>query len=428
MGTDPPERKSLESFASRIVELSMRDVQLRKDHKCLLGELTNAVTDRERTIVEQKRNIKKLETCVEEQNKIHFQSKQKLESVVMRIKSELRACKDQLRATKDQLRASHDQLLAQEKAQAEEKERFEKEKNEMRKSFEGKQRRLWQKMTHSSSGKKIRRSKSNSSITRRSSATPEMLFESKPTQKPDPVVMMFSPRSIQLSRKRKTPQSADARRKQHLSGSPSSSLQGKIGGKRNFDARPEAPEIMQDTQCTSISELVQFAKPPPPKIRPKKSIPASHSTKTPKFDHHQPHPKPKLKPKLNTSRKHLRMSSLNPEPRSSSRALQTLGVNSVKKCKGVRSSSKKSTSTTDPSPKMVACLPTVRKKAERQSMPGFACSECEEWYKMVKDTVADREALLGTTFCNHVSRHRRNCEIPKTPPGYWAIGLSEDSE
>eukprot|EP00954_Amorphochlora_amoebiformis_P010986 858539-Amorphochlora_amoeboformis.AAC.2 len=271
------------------------------------------------------------------------------------------------------------------------------------------------------------------SHTSRSSATPEMLFESKPTQKPDPVVMMFSPRSIQLSRKRKTPQSADARRKQHLSGSPSSSLQGKIGGKRNFDARPEAPEIMQDTQCTSISELVQFAKPPPPKIRPKKSIPASHSTKTPKFDHHQPHPKPKLKPKLNTSRKHLRMSSLNPEPRSSkrfvpirstvspapthtptpnpnpsesvrmtnplkssssSRALQTLGVNSVKKCKGVRSSSKKSTSTTDPSPKMVACLPTVRKKAERQSMPGFACSECEEWYKMVKDTVADREALL----------------------------------
>eukprot|EP00466_Bigelowiella_natans_P000281 jgi/Bigna1/66217/fgenesh1_pg.1_\ len=78
-----------------------------------------------------------------------------------------------------------------------------------------------------------------------------------------------------------------------------------------------------------------------------------------------------------------------------------------------------------PKPKEVICLPVVRKKAEREAMKGFPCSQCEAWYNEVKDTVDDAE-LLGRNLCDHVSRHRRNFDIPKSPEGFWDISFSND--
>eukprot|EP00466_Bigelowiella_natans_P000597 jgi/Bigna1/125938/aug1.1_g646 len=80
---------------------------------------------------------------------------------------------------------------------------------------------------------------------------------------------------------------------------------------------------------------------------------------------------------------------------------------------------------TVPKPKEIACLPVVRRKAEREAMKGFACSQCEAWYNEVKDTVDDAE-LLGRNLCDHVSRHRRNFDIPKSPEGFWDISFSND--
>ncbi len=73
----------------------------------------------------------------------------------------------------------------------------------------------------------------------------------------------------------------------------------------------------------------------------------------------------------------------------------------------------------------VHTLETSRRKDERQAMPGFDCSQCREWYEIVKDTVKDNPELLGTTLCNHTSRHRRKFPIPKSPPNFWDTSFSQ---
>lgn len=89
----------------------------------------------------------------------------------------------------------------------------------------------------------------------------------------------------------------------------------------------------------------------------------------------------------------------------------------------------------------IACLPVVRKKADREALKGYACSQvtctsclskthlymycqCDKWYEHLKECDVDVSTLQGETVCNHVSRHRRNCEIPKSPKGLWSIGFS----
>mmetsp|Transcript_697 Transcript_697/g.947 ORF Transcript_697/g.947 Transcript_697/m.947 type:complete len:340 (+) Transcript_697:1-1020(+) len=76
----------------------------------------------------------------------------------------------------------------------------------------------------------------------------------------------------------------------------------------------------------------------------------------------------------------------------------------------------------------IACLPTVRGRRNREALQGFDCTQCREWYEVTKDTVKGAERTLNTTMCNHTSRHRRNCPIPKSPKGIWSISFSNDNE
>lgn len=61
----------------------------------------------------------------------------------------------------------------------------------------------------------------------------------------------------------------------------------------------------------------------------------------------------------------------------------------------------------------------VRSKTERETMNGFACSQCDKWYDAIKDSV--RVSKAEKSMCNHSSRHRHHGSPPLTPAGYWDV-------
>lgn len=51
-------------------------------------------------------------------------------------------------------------------------------------------------------------------------------------------------------------------------------------------------------------------------------------------------------------------------------------------------------------------------------MQGYACSQCDEWYDAMKNTMGPRPS---GELCSHSSRHRYRNAPPQTPPGYWEV-------
>ena len=73
-------------------------------------------------------------------------------------------------------------------------------------------------------------------------------------------------------------------------------------------------------------------------------------------------------------------------------------------------------------PKVVKSIEVVRKKDQRECLPGFSCSECEKYYLEL-----ERQGLLDTIdraeMLKRCSRHKSAWEPPQTPEGFWELSV-----
>ena len=78
-----------------------------------------------------------------------------------------------------------------------------------------------------------------------------------------------------------------------------------------------------------------------------------------------------------------------------------------------------------PGDKEIKHVEVVRRKAERALLPGFTCTECEQFYDAAGRTGLQRPGGA----CTHCpgpgdrSRHRAKWAPPPAPPGYWNLGF-----
>ena len=56
---------------------------------------------------------------------------------------------------------------------------------------------------------------------------------------------------------------------------------------------------------------------------------------------------------------------------------------------------------------------SIRKKADREKLRGFACNECKKFY--------DAIGMDSTEICNHVSRHRYKFTPSSSDSEYWNL-------
>mmetsp|Transcript_15501 Transcript_15501/g.48514 ORF Transcript_15501/g.48514 Transcript_15501/m.48514 type:complete len:116 (+) Transcript_15501:650-997(+) len=59
----------------------------------------------------------------------------------------------------------------------------------------------------------------------------------------------------------------------------------------------------------------------------------------------------------------------------------------------------------------------VRRREERDALPGAHCADCESFY-----TAAGFAGQNLTNLLNKCSRHRAAFHVSNTPPGYWEVG------
>jgi hypothetical protein len=64
----------------------------------------------------------------------------------------------------------------------------------------------------------------------------------------------------------------------------------------------------------------------------------------------------------------------------------------------------------------------VRKKADRQKMPGHACPECKAFW----DTVCDDGTVFERKHFEDCSRHRAHHSPPSTPEGFWELSFTDE--
>jgi len=68
----------------------------------------------------------------------------------------------------------------------------------------------------------------------------------------------------------------------------------------------------------------------------------------------------------------------------------------------------------------------VRKKAEREVLPGRECDHCKKFYDAIHgdgNDQVDRKKMV-----NDCSRHKHLYSPPPTPPHYWDVGWEENTE
>lgn len=71
------------------------------------------------------------------------------------------------------------------------------------------------------------------------------------------------------------------------------------------------------------------------------------------------------------------------------------------------------------SPPYAYARDAVRRKCDRQKLPGQTCDNWEKFYKFYKDLQKEwGDALVNETI-EKASRHRYKYRRPKTPPGFW---------
>lgn len=86
------------------------------------------------------------------------------------------------------------------------------------------------------------------------------------------------------------------------------------------------------------------------------------------------------------------------------------------------SSSRGGGGSTSSSKPQIKCVETIRNKAERETLPGFACTECKAWYDaMVKNQYVSKDEL--PTYLKECSRHKSRWEPSSTPPGFWNLTM-----
>ena len=76
----------------------------------------------------------------------------------------------------------------------------------------------------------------------------------------------------------------------------------------------------------------------------------------------------------------------------------------------------------NPPPPKMKCVEVVRKRDQRECLPGFACSECEGYYREL-----ERQGLLESAdraeALKRCSRHKGRWEPPQTPEGFWELSV-----
>jgi hypothetical protein len=73
-------------------------------------------------------------------------------------------------------------------------------------------------------------------------------------------------------------------------------------------------------------------------------------------------------------------------------------------------------------PPAFAFQEVVRKKADRQNMPGHACPECKAFW----DTVCDDGTVFERKHFEDCSRHRAHHSPPSTPEGFWELSFADE--
>eukprot|EP01039_Chlorochromonas_danica_P000313 gene313-335_t len=68
------------------------------------------------------------------------------------------------------------------------------------------------------------------------------------------------------------------------------------------------------------------------------------------------------------------------------------------------------------------CIEVVRNREERAAMPGFACTECEQFYKTMLEQGIITDENRGD-FLQSCSRHKARWTPPSTPEGFWDLSL-----
>lgn len=78
-------------------------------------------------------------------------------------------------------------------------------------------------------------------------------------------------------------------------------------------------------------------------------------------------------------------------------------------------------------PLISKCIEVVRNRADRAALPGFACSECEQFYKVMMDQGIVTEENKAD-FMQSCSRHKARWTPPSTPDGFWDMSLNTPQE
>lgn len=68
------------------------------------------------------------------------------------------------------------------------------------------------------------------------------------------------------------------------------------------------------------------------------------------------------------------------------------------------------------------CIEVVRNREERAAMPGFACTECEQFYRTMLEQGIITDENRGD-FLQSCSRHKARWTPPSTPEGFWDLSL-----
>jgi hypothetical protein len=67
----------------------------------------------------------------------------------------------------------------------------------------------------------------------------------------------------------------------------------------------------------------------------------------------------------------------------------------------------------------------VRKKSERELLPGFECEECRNYFKALQ-----QQGIFSSSnkaeFLQQCSRHKSRFTPPSTPDGYWDLSIKDN--
>lgn len=76
-------------------------------------------------------------------------------------------------------------------------------------------------------------------------------------------------------------------------------------------------------------------------------------------------------------------------------------------------------------PKQAKFVDVIRKKSERENIPGFECDECRQYF-----TVLEQQGIFTpgskAEMLQKCSRHKSRFTPPSTPEGYWDLSIKDN--